>query len=116
MRAWPFLRACEMATIPTEPVAQVFAFNAVASAVLLPYSGLASVHGAQRRVLVLRGFEFASLAAVAVALLAVDGGVPWTPLALTLGPVLAAVAVRRSVLLPLARRTPVPAVREPVVA
>ena len=89
---------------------------AVASAVLLPYSGLASVHGAQRRVLVLRAFEFASLAVVAVLLLAVDGGVPWTPLALTLGPVLAAVAVRRSVLLPLARRAIVPAVREPAVA
>ena len=89
---------------------------AVASAVLLPYSGLASVHGAQRQVLVLRGFEFVSLAAVAVLLLAVDGGVPWTPLALTLGPVLAAVAVRRSVLLPLARTEAVPAVREPAVA
>ncbi|WP_369136680.1 hypothetical protein [Modestobacter versicolor] len=78
---------------------------AVASAVLLPYSSLASVHGGQRRVLALRSFEFVSLAAVALLLLVVDGGVPWTPLALTLGPVLAAVAVRRAVLLPLVRST-----------
>jgi O-antigen/teichoic acid export membrane protein len=89
---------------------------AVASAVLLPYSGLASVHGNQRRVLVLRGFEFVSLAGVALLVLAVDGGVPWTPLALTLGPVLAAVAIRRTVLRPLARTGPVAAVPESVTA
>ncbi|WP_138758631.1 hypothetical protein [Modestobacter altitudinis] len=100
--------------VPAEAVAG-WSVYAVASAVLLPYSGLASVHGAQRRVLVLRAFEFASLAAVAL-LLAVDGGVPWTPLALTLGPVLAAVAVRRSVLLPMARSTAGSVVREPAVA
>lgn len=89
---------------------------AVASAVLLPYSGLASVHGGQRRVLVLRGFEFVSLAGVALLVLAVDGGVTWTPLALTLGPLLAAVAIRRSVLRPLVRTGRGPAVPEPVAA
>lgn len=89
---------------------------AVASAVLLPYSGLASVHGGQRRVLVLRGFEFASLAVVAVLVLGVDGGVTWTPLALTIGPVLAALAVRRSVLVPLVRAAPVHPVPEPAAA
>jgi O-antigen/teichoic acid export membrane protein len=89
---------------------------ALASAVLLPYSGLASVHGGQRRVLALRAFEFASLAVVALLVLAVDGGVTWTPLALTVGPVLAAVAVRRAVLQPLVRATPVLPVPERVAA
>jgi hypothetical protein len=74
------------------------------------------VHGGQRRVLALRAFEFASLAVVALLVLAVDGGVPWTPLALTVGPVLAAVAVRRAVLQPLVRATPVLPVPEPVAA
>ena len=32
VRAWPFLRACEMVTSPTEPPSQPFAFNAAASA------------------------------------------------------------------------------------
>jgi O-antigen/teichoic acid export membrane protein len=100
------------------PAASVAGWSvyAVASAVLLPYSGLAAVQGNQRRVLALRGFEFASLAGVALLVLAVDGGVPWTPLALTLGPVLAAVAIRRSVLQPPARTSPVPAVGKPVPA
>jgi O-antigen/teichoic acid export membrane protein len=89
---------------------------AAASAVLLPYSGLASVHGGQRRVLVLRGFEFASLAVVTVLVLAVDGGVTWTPLALTVGPVLAALAIRRRVLVPLVRAVPAQPDAEPVAA
>ncbi|MCZ2825175.1 MULTISPECIES: hypothetical protein [unclassified Modestobacter] len=100
------------------PVAAVAGWSvyAVASAVLLPYSGLASVHGGQRRVLALRAFEFGSLAVVAVLVLAVDGGVTWTPLALTVGPMLAAFAVRRSVLLPLVRATPARPATDPVVA
>ncbi len=80
-----------------------WAVYAAASAVLLPYSSLASVHGSQRRVLALRSLEFGSLAAVLV-LVAVEDGVLWTPLALAIGPVLAALAVRQSVLLPMVRR------------
>jgi len=74
---------------------------AVASATLLPYSSLASVHGRQRQVLALRSLEFTSLLAVLALLLAGgDGGATWTPLALALGPLLTAVAVRQSVLAP----------------
>jgi O-antigen/teichoic acid export membrane protein len=98
------------------PAAAVVGWSvyAAASAVLLPYSGLASVHGGQRRVLVLRGFEFASLALVAVLVFAVDGGVTWAPLALTVGPVLAAVAIRRWVLVPLVRSAPAASDPQPV--
>lgn len=72
---------------------------AAAGATLLPYSALASVHGRQRRVLALRSLEFASLlAVVALLVLGGDGGATWTPLALALGPVLTAVAVRQSIL------------------
>ncbi|MBN1091559.1 hypothetical protein JKP75_02580 [Blastococcus sp. TML/M2B] len=86
---------------------------AAASATLLPYSSLASVHGRQRRVLAFRTLEFASLLAV-VALLVVmgDDGAGWTPLALALGPLLTAFAVRRSVLAPWERSAP--ALPEPV--
>ncbi len=74
---------------------------AAASATLLPYSSLASVHGRQRRVLAFRTLEFLSLlAVVALLVLMGDAGATWTPLALALGPVLTAVAVRRSILAP----------------
>ena len=74
---------------------------AAASATLLPYSSLASVHGRQRQVLLLRSLEFTSLLGVVVLLLAGgDGGATWTPLALALGPLLTAVAVRQWVLAP----------------
>ncbi|MBJ7450534.1 MAG: hypothetical protein JHC71_00455 [Blastococcus sp.] len=85
------------------PVAAVASWSvyAAASATLLPYSSLASVHGRQRQVLLLRSLEFASLLAVLVLLLAGgDGGATWTPLALALGPLLTAVAVRQWVLAP----------------
>ena len=86
---------------------------AAASATLLPYSSLASVHGRQRQVLVLRSLELASLLAVLVLLL-LEGGAAWTPLALALGPLLTAVAVRQWVLAPWERSGhPMPA---PVVA
>ncbi|MGY1659983.1 oligosaccharide flippase family protein [Geodermatophilus sp. SYSU D00705] len=101
--------------VPAEAVAGWAAY-AVAGAALLPYSSLASVHGGQRRVLALRSLEFASLGAVALLVLLVPAGTPWAPLALALGPALAAVAVRQSVVVPMVRRSsPVP-VREPVAA
>jgi O-antigen/teichoic acid export membrane protein len=77
---------------------------AMASAALLPYAGMAAVHGGQRRVLALRATEFAALAVVLVLVLVVDGGAQWTPLALSLGPGLAAIAVRRRVVAPIVRR------------
>ncbi|WP_324276048.1 hypothetical protein [Blastococcus brunescens] len=46
---------------------------AIAGAVLLPYSALATVHHRHRRVLALRSLEFVSLAVVAVLVLGVDG-------------------------------------------
>jgi O-antigen/teichoic acid export membrane protein len=87
---------------------------AVAGAVLLPYSSLASVHGGQRRVLALRGLEFGSLGAVAALVLLAPGAVAWTPLALALGPALAALAVRQSVVVPTTRRSAPTAVPVPV--
>ena len=86
--------------VPVSAVAGWTAY-ALASAVLLPYSGLASVHRRQRRVLALRSLEFLSLAAVLVLVLRVPGGAGWAPAALAVGPLLAAVAVRQGVLRPL---------------
>ncbi|WP_029430851.1 hypothetical protein [Blastococcus sp. URHD0036] len=83
---------------------------AVAGATLLPYASLASVHGRQRRVLALRLLEAGSLAAVAALVLLAPGQAEWSPVALALGPVLAAVAVRQSVVL----RLTDPALREPI--
>ncbi|GAB3357144.1 MATE family efflux transporter [Modestobacter lapidis] len=87
------------------PVAAVagWALYAVAGAVLLPYSGLAAVHGVQRRVLALRGLEFAALGLAALLVALADGAVVWVPLVLALGPVLAALAVRQTVVLPIVR-------------
>jgi O-antigen/teichoic acid export membrane protein len=87
------------------PVAAVVGWGvyAAAAAALLPYASLASVHGRQRRVLALRSVELGSLAAVALLVTAVDGGVVWSPLALALGPVVTALAVRRTLLVPAAR-------------
>jgi hypothetical protein len=88
------------------PVASVLGWScyAVASAVLLPYSGVATVYRRQRRVLALRGLEFVSLTVVVLLLLVPDGGAQWTPLALAIGPLITAVAVRRLVLRPLVGR------------
>jgi O-antigen/teichoic acid export membrane protein len=77
---------------------------AVGGALLLPYSGLATVHRRQRRVLGFRLLEFASLAAVVVLAVWVPGGEVWAPLTLTVGPVLAALGVRQAVLRPLVVR------------
>jgi O-antigen/teichoic acid export membrane protein len=71
---------------------------AVASAVLLPYSALATVYRRQRRVLALRTLEFVSLAAVVLLLVVPEDAQDWTPLALAIGPLVTAVAVRRLVL------------------
>jgi len=90
-------------TVPPLAVAGWAAY-AVAGAVLLPYAGLASVHGGQRRVLALRGLEFSALVVVLAVVVGVDGGTAWAPLALALGPALAAVAVRQSVVRPIVRR------------
>lgn len=84
---------------------------AVAGAFLLPYSGLATVHRRQHRVLGFRLLEFAALLLVVALTLTVPGGEGWAPMALALGPVLAALGVRQAVLRPLAR--PVPARAEP---
>lgn len=97
------------------PLAAVVGWSAyaVASALLLPYSGLATVHRRQRRVLMLRLLEFTALPAVwALTALAPDAA-DWAPGVLAAGPVLVALAVRATVLRPLARETP-PAVPQPV--
>lgn len=88
------------------PMAAVAGWGAYAigGALLLPYSGLATVHRRQRRVLGFRLLEFASLAIVVVLALWVPGGAVWAPLALTVGPLLAAVGVRQAVLRPLVAR------------
>ncbi|MGY1615774.1 oligosaccharide flippase family protein [Geodermatophilus sp. SYSU D00691] len=98
------------------PVAAVIGWTAYAAAgaVLLPYSSLASVHGGQQRVLLLRILEFGSLGAVAALVLLAPGSVAWAPLALAAGPALTAVAVRQAVVVPMTRRArrqpePVPA-------
>jgi len=86
---------------------------AVAGAVLLPYSGVATVQRRQRRVLGFRLLEFVALGAVALVVTLVDGGEAWAPMVLAVGPLLAAFAVRQAVLRPLVRaeqdpsRTPV---------
>jgi O-antigen/teichoic acid export membrane protein len=77
---------------------------AVAGAILLPYSGVATVQRRQRRVLAFRLLEFVALGAVALLVFTVDGGEAWAPLALAVGPLLAAVAVRQAVLRPLVRQ------------
>lgn len=92
-----------------------WAVYAAASATLLPYASLASVHGRQRRVLALRSLEFVSLAAVlALVLFGGADGAVLAPLALALGPLLTAVAVRRLVRQP--ADLPRPTVPEPVAA
>jgi O-antigen/teichoic acid export membrane protein len=101
--------------VPATAVAGWTAY-AVAGAVLLPYAALASVHGEQRRVLVLRALEFAAPAVVLPLVLLADGGPVWAPLVLALGPVLAAVAVRRTVVVPFVRDAPVRPAPEPVTA
>jgi O-antigen/teichoic acid export membrane protein len=81
---------------------------AVSAAFLLPYSGLATVHRRQRRVLFLRLLEFAALGVVVWLVYRVPDGALWAPLALAIGPVLVAVAVRQFILRPLARTESVP--------
>lgn len=95
------------------PVAAVAGWSlyAVASALLLPYAGLASVLRRQRQVLLLRGLELGSLALVVG--LAAGGAAVWAPAALATGPLLVVWALRRRVLVPLAR-TPEPAPPVPV--
>ncbi|MEU2350285.1 hypothetical protein [Modestobacter sp. NPDC049651] len=90
---------------------------AVTAAFLLPYSGVATVHRRQDRVLALRLLEFAALGLVAVLVVGGSAAAEWAPLALAAGPLLAAVAVRQLVLRPLARREAAvpPAVRRDVV-
>ncbi|MGY2076494.1 hypothetical protein [Blastococcus sp. SYSU DS0828] len=97
------------------PVAAVVGWSAyaLASAVLLPYSGLATVHRQQRRVLALRLLEFAGLAGAGGLVLLAGDGAEWAPLALAVGPLLVALAVRRRVLRPLATVTGTAADRSP---
>ncbi|UOX99767.1 hypothetical protein [Blastococcus sp. PRF04-17] len=77
---------------------------AVAAAVLLPYSGVATVQRQQRRVLAVRLLEFVALGVVVLLVRSVAEGEQWAPLTLAVGPLLAAVAVRQLVLRPLADR------------
>jgi O-antigen/teichoic acid export membrane protein len=90
------------------PVAAVAGWSvyAAGAALLLPYASLASVHGEQRRVLALRSIEFLSLGGVAALVLVSADAVPWVPFALAAGPALTALAVRRSVVVPLLQRGP----------
>ncbi|MFW3170536.1 hypothetical protein [Geodermatophilus sp. CPCC 206100] len=100
--------------VPAAAVAGWGAY-AVASAVLLPYSAMATVHRRQRLVLALRLLEGVGLAAVVVLVAVAADGVVWAPLVLAVGPLLVAVAVRQAVLRPMAgavvvvRPEPVPA-------
>lgn len=77
---------------------------AVAGAVLLPYSAVATVQRRQRRVLAVRLLEFLPLGVVTLLVLVVAQGEQWAPLALAAGPLVTAVAVRQGVLRPVARR------------
>jgi O-antigen/teichoic acid export membrane protein len=99
------------------PVVAVMGWTvyAAGAALLLPYASLASVQGQQRRVLALRAIEFLSLGAVAALLLATDA-VPWAPYALATGPALTALAVRRTIVLPLVRGGSTPPVQQAVPA
>jgi O-antigen/teichoic acid export membrane protein len=96
----------------TVPAGAVLAWSgyAAAAAALLPYSRLALVHGAERRVLVVRTWELWSLGFAALLVHLVDGSEIWAPLTLALGPALAAVVLRRTLL---ARRDDVPRALEP---
>jgi O-antigen/teichoic acid export membrane protein len=90
--------------MPTLAVAGWGAY-AVAAAFLVPYSGVATVHRRQRRVLALRLLELAALLPVA-GLLLLGAGAAWTPLVLAAGPLLSALAVRQLVLRPLTAGQP----------
>lgn len=76
---------------------------AAASAVLLPYAGLATVLRRQRLVLMVRLLEFAGLVGVWAVASFVDGGENWGPMVLGVGPLLAALGIRQGVLRPIAR-------------
>jgi O-antigen/teichoic acid export membrane protein len=82
------------------PVLAVVGWSAyaVASAVLLPYSGLATVARQQRRVLALRVLEFAGLAGAGLLVAGVPGGEAWAPMILSIGPLLVAGRVRSGLL------------------
>jgi hypothetical protein len=65
---------------------------------------VATVQHQQRRVLAVRLLEFVALGVVTLLVLFVPDGEQWAPLTLAVGPLLAAVAVRQLVLVPLANR------------
>ncbi|MDT0275709.1 MATE family efflux transporter [Blastococcus goldschmidtiae] len=88
--------------VPAAAVAGWSAY-AVASALLLPYGSMASARRMQAQVLKLRALELVSLAVVLLVVLTDPSHAVWAPLALTIGPVLAAAAVRQRVLRPLTR-------------
>ena len=85
------------------PAAAVAGWSAyaVASALLLPYGAMASANHRQAQVLAFRALELLSLAAVLALVLVHPAEAAWAPLALAVGPLLAAVAVRQRVLRPL---------------
>lgn len=88
--------------VPSASVAGWGAY-AVTGALLLPYAGLASVHGAQRAVLGWRTVEMAALLGVLVLVVLRPTAAEWAPAVLALGPVGAAAAVRWRVLVPRSR-------------
>lgn len=88
------------------PVQAVLAWTgyAMTAGALLPYGLLSVVHGEQRKVLAMRTLELASLALALLTALWLEDGVLWSPLALAVGPAVAAYALRRSLLVPMVRR------------
>jgi hypothetical protein len=77
---------------------------AITAGALLPYGLLSVVHGEQRRVLAMRTLELASLGLALLTALWLEDGVLWSPLALAVGPGVAAIVLRHSLLVPIVRR------------
>lgn len=88
------------------PVGAVVAWTgyAITAAAALPYGSFAMVHGGQRRVMGLRTMELASLGLAALLVLGMHGGEIWAPLALAVGPAVAATVLRQTLLVPMVRR------------
>ncbi len=91
--------------VPAGAVA-AWSLYAVASAMLLPYASMASAHHRPRAVLAARSTELLSLGGVVLLVLLGPGAIVWAPLALAVGPVLAAALLRARILVPLTRHTP----------
>ncbi|MGY1805397.1 hypothetical protein ACI78T_19100 [Blastococcus sp. SYSU D00922] len=88
------------------PVAAVVAWTgyAMTAGALLPYGSMGMVHGGQRRVMAMRVSELGSLVLAVLCALWIEDGALWSPLALAVGPAVAAYVLRRSLLVPIVRR------------